>query len=333
MAKKEAKQEFYPAYVIVGKDSFLVNKECEQVLSTLMDEDERDMSMYSVDAGKADIKDVLDELRTLPFLAKKRVVVIRQADKFVTAYRRQLEHYFENPSKRGVLVMTVSTWQKNTILAKLIAKRGKTITVKEVNRRNLADYAAGFAKEEHKKNLSKSAAQLLVEVTGDELSMVCGEVSKLAAYVGNSPQITAEDVAKLCGSNREFDLFSAIDEMTRGNTAAAVGKLRNMFAADKDAEYTVVGGLAFHFRRMFKAKVMLTEGTPANIIANQLRIFGDRNAFFNQLKRWQLATIASIIEALARIDYQAKTGQARTAVEVEQLIMKVSMKLSKPPGR
>ncbi len=318
-----------PIYVIVGKDGFLVNKECEAVLSSVMDPDERDMAMYAVDADKADISDVLDELRTLPFLAKRRVVVIREADKFVSAFREQLEKYLDNPSKRGVLVITVSTWPKTTKLAKKAEKIGETIVTADIKPWNLADYAIGYAQSEHKKKLNKTAAQLIVDRAGDDVAMVCGEVDKLATYVGEASQITADDTSQLCGNNREFDLFAVIDEMSAGKTAVAIGKLRNMFTADKDAEYTVVGGLAFHFRRMFKARALLEKGVSTYEIGKQLRIFGNKDAFFAQLQKWNLATIGAIIEALARIDYESKTGQSQTAVEIEQLIMKVAIKLSK----
>jgi DNA polymerase-3 subunit delta len=326
---KNTKSEFCPIYVIVGKDGFLVNKECEAVLSSLMEPDERDMAMYSVDADKAQITDVLDELRTLPFLAKKRVVVIREADKFVSSFREQLEKYLENPSKRGILVMTVASWPKTTRLAKKVDKVGKSIVIEDIKRWKLADFAIDYARNEHMKKLNKTAAQLIVDMAGDEAALVCGEVDKLATYVADAPEITAENVSKLCGNNREFDLFAVIDEMTKGKTAVAVEKLRNMFTTSKDAEYTVVGGLAFHFRRMFRARAMMDAGVSTFDIAKQLRIWGDRDSFFAQLRKWQLSTIASIIEALARIDYESKTGRSRTAVEIEQLVMKVSMKLSR----
>ena len=49
----------------------------------------------------AGLSDVLDELRTLPFLSKARVAVVEGADPFVTAHRRELEEYAEHPSPRA----------------------------------------------------------------------------------------------------------------------------------------------------------------------------------------------------------------------------------------
>lgn len=326
---KDNKNVQYPIYIIVGKNSFLVNKECENVLSSLMDDDERQMAMRTFEADKATIADVLDELRTLPFLASKRVVLLRDADKFISNYRQQLENYFDAPSKRSVLVMTLGAFPKTTKLAKKAEKTGCTITVQDINKNQLAAYAISYAKQNHNKKLDQTAAQLIVDRAGDDAAMVCGEVDKLVIYVGDNTAITPQDVSLLCGNNREFDIFEVIDQVSKGNTGNAIERLRNMFSTDKDSEYTVIGALAFHFRRMFKAKAMLDSGIPVQEIIKSLRIWSDKDSFFAQLRKWQLSAIASVIEALARIDFESKTGKARVSIEVEQLIMKASLKIAR----
>jgi DNA polymerase III delta subunit len=95
-----------------------------------------------------------------------------------------------------------------------------------------------------------------------------------------------------------------------------------MFAEDKSAEYTVVGAFAFHFRRMFKAKVMLEEGMrPADIVP-RLRIWSNKDSFFLQLRRMPLKKIGDILQQLADIDYAIKTGRTKTQVAIEQLVLK-----------
>ena len=80
------------------------------------------MSLYQPDCTKVELSEVLDELRTLPFLAEKRVVVLKDADKFVSEHRAALENYFDEPSKTGVLILTVEKWMKTTKLAKKTRK-------------------------------------------------------------------------------------------------------------------------------------------------------------------------------------------------------------------
>ncbi len=316
---------FKPIYVICGKDKFLAGKACEGLIGSLLDADERSMGLFQPEDGKADCAEVLDELRTLPFLAKRRVVLIKDAGAFITANREVLERYFDDPCKSGVLVLTVDTWAKNTKLAKKLVKVGELVSTEALKGWQLPKFVADHAISTHGKSVTKGCAELLVELVGDDAGRLCSEMDKLAMYVGDRKQITDKDVAVLIGHNRIFDVFSVIDLMTAGNTGGAVERLRNMFANDKSSEFTALGAFAFHFRRMFKAKRMLEKGGNANQVAGQLRIFGDRDAFFRQVRKVSLEWIGAILSELARIDHAVKTGAMTGKVAIEQLVFKVGM--------
>jgi DNA polymerase-3 subunit delta len=213
-------------YVIGGKEKFLLDMECERLVNSLLDENERAMSLYTLRGNEAEAADVFDELRTAPFLSSRRVVVIKEADKFISENREVLEKYFENPSGTGVFVLVVQTWRKNTKLAKKLLKVGDFIEVGEIKRWDLPKYAVNYAKSEFGKGMNVSAAGLLVELAGDEAGAVCREVEKLAVYVGDRKTIKSDDVEALTGHNRTFGAFAVIDAVMTGNTGEAIGRLR-----------------------------------------------------------------------------------------------------------
>jgi DNA polymerase-3 subunit delta len=327
MAKRTGKTtSAVPAVcVICGKDGFLVGEQCEKLLDELLPVDERAMALYQVRAEDAVIADVLDELRTVPFLAKRRLVLIKDADPFVSANRELLERYFDQPSPCGVLVLTVSSWPKSTKLAKKLPDCGRLMDVGEIKTWDLPKFASDTAKSRFGKTLDRNAAVLVVELVGDDPGRISSEIDKLATYVADKPKITARDVEELVGHNRTFDAFGVIDAITAGRRLQAIERLRNMFAADKNAEYTVVGAFAYHLRTMFNARVMLDKGVGVDQIADQLRIWKSRREdFFRQLGRMSLDKIADIIREIARIDYLTKTGQTTSTVAVEQLVVSLT---------
>ena len=110
-----------PIYVILGPDNFLVINRCEALLDELLTPEQRPMGLYQPRLDQTDIADILDELRTLPFLAERRVVLIKDADKFVTANRDILERYFDAPSPTGVLILLMKSLDKRTKIAKTMA--------------------------------------------------------------------------------------------------------------------------------------------------------------------------------------------------------------------
>jgi DNA polymerase III delta subunit len=96
-----------------------------------------------------------------------------------------------------------------------------------------------------------------------------------------------------------------------------------MFADDKSSEYTVIGAFAYHFRRMFNAKVLMEKGIRADEIGRQLRIWGNKEGFFAQLRKIPLKKIGQYLKFLAETDYAIKTGRAKAQIEMEQFVLKL----------
>ena len=179
-------------------------------------------------------------------------------------------------------------------------------------------------RDAHDKKLTTDVAELLIELTGDELGPLYREIDKLALFATDEKTITARHVESLIGHNRLFNAFAVIDAVTAGNTAQAIDRLRSMFAEDKSAEFTVVGAFAFHFRRMFNAKALLEKGVSAGEVAPRLRIWYNKDAFFSQLHKITLQQIGTYLQQLARIDYAIKTGRTKPQVAIEQLVLKLA---------
>ncbi len=307
-------------YVIAGKEESLVSAECDKLLERLIEPQQRMVTLFSADPKQISAVDVVDELRTLPFLAERRVVVVKGADKFISENRQLLENYFDNPCPTGVLILTVSSWPTGTKLAKKLPKVGKLISVAQPKPWQLPDRLINYASDAHNKKLALDAAELLVELTGDELGRLYSEVDKLALFANSEKTITPQHVEQLIGHNRIFSAFAVIDACLAGDSAQAVDRLRNMFAEDSSAEYTVVGAFAFHFRRLFNAKVLFDKGVQPAEVAARLRIWGNKEGFFAQLRRMSLQQIGDTLQQLAQIDYAIKTGQTKAQVAIERLV-------------
>jgi DNA polymerase-3 subunit delta len=311
-------------YVIAGKDEPLVNARCQELLDELLAPEQRMTGLFSAEGKEVAIADVLDELRTAPFLTDQRVVVVRDAEGFISKYRETLENYFEKPSGTGILVLTVSSWDARTRLAKRLPKVGTLIALTPPPRWELPKHLMQYTADKYQVRLDRDAAEMLVESAGEELAQLYNEIDKLVLFARGEKTLRAEHVQALGGHQRIYGAFEVIDAVTAGNPGEAVRRLRNMFEEDRDAEYSVVGAFAYHVRRMFKAKVMLDNGVNPNDIARQLHVWSNKDRFFAQLQRFGLSQIAVFLEELAALDYATKTGQAQTPVAIEQLVLRLA---------
>ncbi len=318
------KQNIFPIYVVEGEEKSLVDIEVENIIHQLLEPDQIELGLLRLQSSEAVLTDCLDELRTLPFLVPRRVVLIKDAEDFISDNRESLENYFDNPSTTGVLILTVKKLAENTKIYKKLSKSGKLISVAKPTRKTLPGHLIKYTEQTHNKKLDYPAAEMIVEIGGEDYGILTREIDKLVAYTDQKKAITIEDVQTLTGHNRISSSFEVFDKTIAGNQAEAIVTLRDTLSKDKDAKYLIVGAFLFQVRKMFDAKVMLDKGFNTNVISERLRIFGDRNIYFSRLRKLKLEEIGSLIEDLARIDYQGKSGQAIIEVEIEKFIFKLA---------
>lgn len=311
-------------YVIAGKDKSLVAVECERLIDKILRPGQRMTGLFDADHKVVTITEVFDELRTLPFLADKRVVLIKDADKFISSNRHLLENYFDNPCPTGILVLTVESWPAKTKLAGKLSACGKLIAVTEPKGKQLSRRLIQYALDAHKKKLSSEGAELIIDLTENELCRLYIEIDKLALLSEGQREIKIEHIESLLGHNRLFNAFEVIDSCIAGSVGEAVGRFREMLAADSSAEYRVVGAFAYHIRRMFIAKSLLSKGLHKDKIAGQLKIWPNKEGFFAQIRALTLEQIGALLEQLALIDYAIKTGRTKAKVAVEQLVLRLA---------
>ncbi|MGD0551739.1 MAG: DNA polymerase III subunit delta [Sedimentisphaerales bacterium] len=340
--KTKAKQSL--VYVISGDDPSLVNAEYTKIIDGLVSPEERDAGLLVVDADKAVIAEILDELRTLPFFTKRKIVALRNADKFISAKgeedeqdkqdpknapagasnREILERYFDNPCPTGILVMTVSKWHSGTRLAKKLPDIGTLVEIKPPKSEEFPSRIINYARDAHNKTIDYRTAALLVELAGENLTRLYTEIDKLATYAAAEKAITTAHVESLIGRNREFDAFEVIESCLQRKTGPAIERLRKMFAEDKSAEYTTIGAFAFHIRRMFTAKKLLMDGLSQYEVAGKARIFYNKEAQFAQIRRLTLKQIGDQLRRLAETDYAIKRGQAQPRIAIEQFVLQLA---------
>ncbi len=322
MAKKPTKSNNPQGFhVIFGEDPFLVSKECEKRMDALLEPDQRSMALYEPRAEDAQIADILDELRTLPFLAPKRVVLIKDAESFIKTNSEALEKYLEDPSPTGILIMTVTSWDKRLRFHKILQKTGGLIELAKMKSSQMSAYVAGYAQQSYGIRLDTQCSRLLVELVGDDPGRLCREMDKLAVFVAPRKSVTFQDIEQLVGKNRMFDAFGVIDSINAGQLAKAIERLRNMFGADKSTEYTVIGAFGWHFRRLFRAKAYMEKGLHPQQAAQNAGVYGYfQQDFIRQAGQMTLKQLAHIMAELGKIDFGLKTGQTSASTAMERLI-------------
>jgi DNA polymerase-3 subunit delta len=329
MAKRQSKGSkeavIYPVYVVFGKDSRRVADAAENIIETVLADGDPQLSLSRYDGSETTWADVLDELRTLPFLSERRLVMVKGADKFISTYRQAIEDYLEKPSDSGVLLLIAESFPGNTRLAKRVKEMGQTYDCGIIKGNQIRGYLTDYARKRYNLTLQSRAVDLLIDLAGEDSSVLLGEIDKLALFVADpkagQTQITAQDVESLVGHNRQYSVFNVIDAITACDSGRALNCLDQLLAQDRDAEYSAVGAFAWHFRRLYKGRLLMEKRVAQRDIIKQLRIWSQPDLFIRQVQKFNIRAISMILRLLADIDYASKTGRGTVKTGLEKLIV------------
>ena len=318
---KAASSSIKPVYVISGETGRARDEKLSQLRQQVLAGCDWSTCLREFDADQADIAEVLDELRTLPFLGSRRMVEIRGADDFAKEHRQLLEEYLASPSPTGALVLVLDKpLPGNLRLAKIINKIGQSHSLEPAKKQDLAYLLVNLAKEKYAKVLAPATARALQELAGDSLSRLTEELEKLSLYVGDQKKITVEDVEALVGQNRQLSVFEMIDALIGQDTAQAMRLLETLLEQDRSAEYTIISLLAWYVRRLRKAQSLLANGVSEGQICSQLRVWYRRDEFIRQVKQSSTESLRLTCKRLAEADRTVKRGLSSVRNAVEKFI-------------
>ncbi|MFO0889753.1 MAG: DNA polymerase III subunit delta [Isosphaeraceae bacterium] len=275
-----ARQPLKPVYVIHGDDVYLRRESCAAAVRAVLGDAEDNPGIRRFAGSEATLADVLDELRTLPFFSRRRLVVVEDADTFVTRNRKDLEEYVKAPSTSGFLVLLVKSWPSTTNLARLVAAGGLTVDCTSPGEKDLVPWLVAYAGKQEA-HLEADAARLLLELVGPETGLLTAEVDKLVVFVGQEGRIRRDDVARMVEAGRIETVWKVLDEATSGQAAEALRHLDNLIAAGEHP-IKLVAALATTLQKVHHAGRLRAARLP---LEEACRIAGIRDFAVDKTRR------------------------------------------------
>ena len=287
--------------------------------------DDAELNLTRLVGDKAEIRDVMAELKTVSMFGDQRIVMIEDADEFVSKHRAVLEKYVTQPAKGSMLILDVKSWPKNTKLFKLVEQHAMALECAELTGAALQKWLQKLAKDQYGKQLDRESAALIIALAGDGLNLLEQEVAKLAALVGDVDTITREDVPKVVGGWRTETTWVMLDAVRDGHPGHAIEALDKLLKSG-EAPQKVLGGVTFVFRKFAEATERARTGTPlreaiaaAGVFSNAI---GQAEAY---LRRIGFERASKILQLLVEADSEMKGGsRVDPALLLERLFVRLA---------
>ena len=313
---------------LVGPEPYLQR----QALSDLAADLGADAQRFDADGATADAGNVFDEARSVAMFGGRRLVVVRDADEFVTRHRAAVETFLESLAAGGtlggnVLVLRCGTLPKNTRVYKLVDKVGRIVVCEPPKTSDLPAWVARRGKEAHGVVVSREAANLLSDLIGADLGTLDNELAKLALQVGDGGTVAPDLISGGVAFRREQQMWTLTDALTAGRPSDALGIWRQLLATDNSAEFRAVTWLALWLDKADAALRLSRRGDKPFAIAKQLRVWPAQNvdALLKTAAALGESGLAAAVDRLAEADYRIKTGLGSAERAVEDFIVRTAV--------
>jgi DNA polymerase III subunit delta len=186
-----------PVYYLYGPEDILKEEAIAAILNRALDPSLRDFNLDQRSAGQLDPETVIALCTTLPMLAERRVVVLRD-----------VEGWKRRPKTRGAFLSYLEHPVPETVVI-LVQGAGEAAEDGELARASFTvrcdplplDRALRWLQRRTAPlniTLEEPAARHLIQAVGGDLNTVAAELEKLAALGSGSP-FTTEEVAAVLG--------------------------------------------------------------------------------------------------------------------------------------
>ncbi|WP_146399736.1 DNA polymerase III subunit delta [Planctomycetes bacterium CA13] len=231
----------------------------------------------SFDGDTVRWSDLRDDLATASLFDfdGKRAIIVRDADKFVSSQRPELEKYAAKPGTSNRFILDLSSLASNTRLYKAIAgdhlvvacasTADKKTGVTAASRRK---FLCGYVAKRHNAVLAADAADALVEMIGDEIGMLETEIAKLALYRAPGETIDEPLVRDVVAGWQGKTVWQITDAIASGDAAEAMRQLDKLMSGGQ-RPIALLPQIAWSLRRLGMATSVVEhrerEGRPIQL--------------------------------------------------------------------
>lgn len=302
---------FSPVYILMGEESYYIDKVCEAIIDNALKEEEKDFNLTVLYGSETKAQRVMDEARRFPVMAERQVVVVREAQALKDL--EQLEKYMDKPVPTTILVIC---YMGGTIDArkKLITKAnaiGQVLNSEPLKYdKDIVRFINEYLKKEHKAMIEERAAQVVAAHIGGDLKRLTSELEKVLISFSEKDKkyITSDLVESKIGISKNYNVYELRDALINRDALKA-HRIAKYFEENPKS-----GGLFALLPQTFSffQNLMLAYYTPnpktESAIMSQL---GIRNPYqirdyITAMKNYSPTKTLQIISKLREIDARSK---------------------------
>lgn len=312
-------------YILSGQDDFSLGQWLAELKRGLGDPSMLATNTSTLEGQQITVDDLRNVCESAPFLAEKRLVIVRGLlGRFETRRRTNrrkqvkvrdepdgyhaLGEYIPRIPESTVLVLVDGDIKSSNPLLKMLSGRGLVRKFPLLKPTELRKWIEKRVAEQGG-SISTEAVTLLVRLVGSNLWVMAGEIDKLLLYTAGR-RIEGKDAETVVSYTQQDSVFAMVDAIVGFKARLAERLLQQLLQRGATPAYLLVM-LGRQIRRIVRAKEMASQREPEAEIGNKLGITSEYTVrkTLEQAAQYSLPRLKQIYRRLLEADLSIKTGR------------------------
>lgn len=287
--KRAEQNDLLPVWLLLGEERVLRDQALAALTKSALAGGLAELNFDKFTAGETPIDKILASTRTVPMMAKKRVILVRGLERWDASAGGvssddgeddggkslppldRLAEYAKAAIDSTCLILVAQKLDGRRKLVTLAKKSGFLVDCAAVDGRQVPGWIKARAKLKGH-TIEPDVCDLIAEIAGPDLSYLDDVIERLSLYVGPESPIT-EDAVSICVTRVKLaDTWKLVDAASTKD----LGKVLALFADvydPRDRGLPLVGAIAWSLRQLLKLDAALRDGASIDDAARRAGIY------------------------------------------------------------
>ncbi len=319
-AKKIALAYFFP-----GEEEYLKDQAIGRLALAFLGESQVSQGLERISATEQDGASIVQRTQSLGMFAEQRLIVVKEIESLSVKGRKQILEYLDCPSQDVCLILCSVNLDKKTAFYKGLNEKIPTLAFNQLKEAETVKWVMAKASARGL-TVKPAGAQLLVDISGNNLGILDKEIEKLELYSAGreGTEITQDDIKSLAGSSFEVESYELANAICARDRVRSLLLYERLLSSGEDP-VRLVSSVYYQLEKFWKVFLLTARGVPPRQIGYSIQ---SHEYYVNQMiPVSRNRTAQQYLRAMGRIylaEYALKSGRGEPRTLVQELIYKLS---------
>ena len=310
-------------FFFYGEDDYLKERIIKSIINHLKKEKDSSVDINILYGEETTKEETIQELETLPFLSKKKILLIKHFDKILN-FKKVVEFLVQFKSDRIITILTASKLDLRKKGFSILQKIAVNISCK--NPYSVKDILPRIKDKIKQYNIQIKEEDLLFFANHVNLdyASVDMELEKLHLFTMENKDVTRADVMATIEKSRNYNIFQLQNSIGMKRLKESLYIL-NELQTDPSSDYSIIPILNNFFSIILKIDSLLNFYSEFEISKNHLNevFYIFRKDYFKYAKLFPRERVLEIFEELLEAEIMLKSSYIKPKVIFTRLIYKM----------